>query len=500
MSLRIIIISISILLFTQAGYAQKPSWVDDASRKKQFDEKEYFTSFLIDSEIDKSSLVAQTKSLKALAQEQIRSILQIQLDQQVNSQKLPYYLVNTKEWQGDIEALTQYQHYYESGERQLYVLAYLKKNDLRKKYETIKTQCQQNITKALEKSRSKLKQKYYKDALKACLDGFAYLRKLELIDWAMATLNNAAPDPKDTFTQKKALSEQLIKVQNYKANSLASVASYIAQCLAIKAKNLDKPVQLLNFTYRNSGINSPFSRKFRQILKTALKGKNIEVAEVNNAILYDAFQRNAYQLKGSYWEDANQQIRLVILLEDGRSGKLITSMDVYLDQSALQQQGIRFKPAHYQKALAQIKIFNQNQSPTRGGLDLDVWTNKGKQNPIFVKGEEVKFYVKANKPCYLRFVYHLADGTTVLLLDNYYIGANKVNQVYEIPEVFECAAPFGLEILHLNAQSRQFANVSTQRVEGYKVIMGGISEFLKSSRGARNARAETKVLITTLQD
>ena len=499
---RKLIITIHIIfILAQSGLAQKPNWVDDASRRKLFDEKTYLTSFLIDSDVEKPAITAQTKDLKAFAQEQIQSLLQIKLDQQVNSQSLPYFLVDKKEWIASVQTIIQHQHYYDPSEKQLYVLAYLKKSDLQQKYVAAKAQYQQNITRTLEKSDGKLKQKYYKDALKTCLEGFADLRKLEFMHWALATLTSVAPDPKGIDSYKEKLHKQLTKIQQYKTNDLVTVANHLAQCLSIKVGGLDKPVQLLNFSYRNSGINSQFSRKFRQVLKAALNKKGIEVAEVNNAILYDAFQRNAYQLKGSYWEDANQQqVRLVTVLEEGSSGKLLTSLDVYLDQGPLRQQDIRFKPAQYQKALAQIKIFNQNQSPTRGGLELDVWTNKGKQNPIFVQGEDVKFYVKANKPCYLRFVYHLADGTTVLLLDNYYIGANKVNQVYEIPQVFECAAPFGLEILHLNAQSRQFGNVPTQRVEGYKVIMGGISEFLKSSRGARNARAETKVLITTLKN
>ena len=498
---KLIITICTTFVFAQVGLAQKPAWIDSASREKLFDEKAYLISFLIDSEVDKSAIASQAKDLKAFAQEQIQSLLQIKLDQQVNSQRLPYYLVNKKKWIANIQAFIQYQHYYDPDEKLLYVLAYLKKNALQQKYEAIKTQHHQNIGRALAKSQEKLQQKYYKDALKTCLEGFADLRKLEFVSWAIATLTNVVPDANDIDTHKKMLHKQLAKIQKYKTDDLAAVASYIAQCFSVKVGKLDKPVQLLNFSYRNSGINSQFSRKFRQVLKAALNKRSLEVAEVNNAILYDAFQRNTYQLKGSYWEEANpKQIRLVLLLEEGSSGKLITSLDVYLDQDALQNQDTRFKPAQYQKALSQIKIFNQNQSPSRGGLELDVWTNKGKQNPIFVKGEDVKFYVKANKPCYLRFIYHLADGTTVLLLDNYYIGANKVNQVYEIPQVFECAAPFGLEILHLNAQSRQFNDVSTERIEGYKVITGGILEFLKSSRGTRDARAETKVLITTLQN
>ena len=387
-------------------------------------------------------------------------------------------------------------------------MAYLKKSDLQKKYEELSSLYQEGITNALEKSRAKLQQKYYKGTLKACLNGFAYLRKLEFIHLAIATVtNNALSTVKSAPTElskvKELLKQQLIKIQAYNANNLTKVAEHLAQSLAIKVGSLKKPIQLLNFTYRNSGINSQFSSRFHQVLKSALQAKNIELAEVSNAILYDAFQRNTYQLKGCYWEQReSNQIRLVILLEEGSTGKLITSLDLYLNRSVLQKQKIRFVPANYRKALTQIKVFNQNQSPTRGGLELDVWTNKGKQNPIFIKGEEVKFYVKANKPCYLRFIYHLADGTTVLLLDNYYIGVNKINKVYEIPQVFECAAPFGLEILHLNAQARQFRGISIQKTEGYKVITGNIAEFLKSSRtsSSKNARAETKVLITTLDN
>ena len=39
MSLRIFITTLSIFVFTQAGIAQKPVWVEDTQRKKLFDEK-----------------------------------------------------------------------------------------------------------------------------------------------------------------------------------------------------------------------------------------------------------------------------------------------------------------------------------------------------------------------------------------------------------------------------------------------------------------------------
>merc|ERR1711916_40037 len=120
---------------------------------------------------------------------------------------------------------------------------------------------------------------------------------------------------------------------------------------------------------------------------------------------------------------------------------------------------------------------------------------------IYSEGETMKVYVKMGKPCYIRFIYHAADGSKVLLLDNYYIDASNVNKVYQIPEEFECTAPFGVETLQVNAQSAKFTPLNVREEYGYAFITDDLEEVIAKTRGFKKKEkvmlAEKRLMITT---
>jgi hypothetical protein len=139
-----------------------------------------------------------------------------------------------------------------------------------------------------------------------------------------------------------------------------------------------------------------------------------------------------------------------------------------------------------------------------GELQVEIITNKGKEGQIFSEGEMMKLFVRSNRECYLRFIYHLADGSKVLLLDNYYINRDKVNQVYELPYTFECAEPFGVETLQLNAQTQMFEPLTTRAESGYEFIQENTEQILVKTRGFKNKtgevlKAEEIVMFTTMK-
>ena len=136
---------------------------------------------------------------------------------------------------------------------------------------------------------------------------------------------------------------------------------------------------------------------------------------------------------------------------------------------------------------------------------MEIWTNKGDDNLLYTEGEKLKFYVRANKECYLRIVYHLADGQSVLMLDNYYIAENMTNKVVEIPFEFECAEPFGIETLQANAQTVEFQKLLTTRNDGYDFIDESLNDVLLNTRGFKKVvskdvqKAEKRLIFTTMK-
>jgi len=56
----------------------------------------------------------------------------------------------------------------------------------------------------------------------------------------------------------------------------------------------------------------------------------------------------------------------------------------------------------------------------------------------------------------VRLIYHLASKQRALLVNNYYIDESKVNLVYQIPQEFEIAAPYGVEVIQASVQTEEF--------------------------------------------
>ena len=182
----------------------------------------------------------------------------------------------------------------------------------------------------------------------------------------------------------------------------------------------------------------------------------------------------------------------------------MASAEAILPISWLEANSIGYLPENFENAYSRMKVFQTNEI-VKGDLNIEVWTNKGDDNLIFVEGERLKFYVRANKECYLRFVYHLADNQSVLLLDSYYIPSNMANKVVELPDEFECTEPFGVETLQVNAQTKPFEKLKTRDQYGYKFIEEPLNEVILSTRGFKKVepetidRAEKRIIFTTLK-
>jgi len=102
-------------------------------------------------------------------------------------------------------------------------------------------------------------------------------------------------------------------------------------------------------------------------------------------------------------------------------------------------------------------------------------------------------------------IYHLADNQSVLLMDNYYVAAHMANKVIELPDEFECAEPFGVETLQVNAQTEPFAALRTRDIDGYQFIDESLSDILIGTRGLKKVsqkpidKAEKRVIFTTMK-
>jgi hypothetical protein len=285
-------------------------------------------------------------------------------------------------------------------------------------------------------------------------------------------------------------------LRNSNKLSLDEAANFLAFGFSMQSGEMKTPVKLANFTYQDTPMGSPFSRRFRGMLEQSL----INQAHYN--VVDPEVKSQGMVLTGSYWEEGDK-LKVTALLRNETNGDAVASASCYIPIESLQQLSVDFKPENYKDAMTNMKMFAKDEM--KGGeLQVEVLTNKGKDGQIFSEGEMMKLFVRANRECYLRFIYHLADGSKVLLLDNYYINRDKVNQVYELPYTFECAEPFGVETLQLNAQTEVFEPLTVRSESGYDFIQENTEQILVKTRGFKKKegevlKAEEIVMFTTMK-
>ena len=186
-------------------------------------------------------------------------------------------------------------------------------------------------------------------------------------------------------------------------------------------------------------------------------------------------------------------------------GAITASVETTVENSVIQTANLSLKSQNFKEAFADQKVFRTDEV-IGGGLMLEAWTDKGDENTLYAEGDTMKVFVRVNIPCNIRFIYHLADGARVLLLDNHYIDQSKVNKVYEIPEEFVCAPPFGAEVLQVFASTAEFEKAETKNVDGYDVLVEDLDKFLVKTRGMKKIKddqkkilqAEQRIVITTM--
>ena len=279
--------------------------------------------------------------------------------------------------------------------------------------------------------------------------------------------------------------------------SIEEAAFYLAKSISVQTKDKSTMISLENFMFENSPMGSLFSLR----LKSALEQKLIQLGVRVSASIKD---ENTLILTGTYWEEP-ENLKVIALLRDQKSSELISSSECFISIEKINNLAITYLPVDYKNALIKEQLFAKNDV-VGGNMNIEIWTNKGEKNLIYTEGDILKLFIRVNKECYVRVVYHLADGQKVLLLDNYYINQDKVNKVYELPYTFECAAPFGIETLQLNAQATAFPSLGIKPEHGYDFITNDLAELIVNTRGFKKVastneeelRAEKRLVFTTM--
>lgn len=504
---------ISILCFSVAIsslLAQTPEWIQKQQRNLKFPDSKYLTGF------------AENKNQQGEAQDvfllKMKSYAQTDLVQGVQTTIESASTMNTREENNNFSQLfmlssvsssamtiagLEFETYYDKKAKTGYALAYADRSKVIGNYlnklSQLKTQCDQKLAQAKSttgNTAAQLKQ------LNSCLPLFREAEESQSLLYALKPSISEGELMLTAYTQLKTEVETLkAKLQTNVAPDISEAARMLAFIMADQMNEDVKQVRLLNLSYQDTRMGSSFSRRFAKDFEQQLQ------TEAKVSVVSDVTDPAQGQvpnfITGTYWEEGNT-LKIIVVLKNQQTNKTLASAETKLEIGWLTQNNLNYKPENFQEAYSNMKAFRTDELKG-GGLNADIWTNKGDENLIYSAGDKMKLFVRVNLECYIRVIYHLADGSRALLVDNYYVSSDKVNMVYQLPYEFECSEPFGIETLQLNAQTTVFEKLNVTNQDGYDFISDGLDKILVNTRGMKKVtsevmKAEKRVVITTMKN
>lgn len=382
----------------------------------------------------------------------------------------------------------------------VFALAFVSKDDLTAYYSAQLQHHLERLDELVKTASGHAASNRKEQALQAWYDCMPVLKQAEEA-LALLIIFGGSNDSDYTVKElREAIAAGFSSLKNSTSLSMAEAAAFLADGIKQQVKSPSKPVLLSNFTYRDTRMASPFSRKFSQILEQKLTAKGFRVfTEMSEP----ANTEGLLVMKGTYWDESSI-LNLIVVLKDLKTSETVAGMDIAIDKQKLAGENVDYLPHNFQQAMADQHVFMQDEL-VGGGLLLECWTDKGTESPIYVSGEKMKVFVRVNQPAYLRFIYYLADGKKTLLYDEFYIDASKMNKTVETPRQFVCTPPFGVETLQVLAQSEAFPVLKTEKIGGYDYILDDTKTLLIKTRGMMqemptDLKAEKRIVITTMKN
>jgi len=493
-------------------FAQEPAWVSYERRNAKFPNSRYLIGFSSETVVkeepredilERLSGYAKDKLVQSIVTD-IQSTIALEINTLNGETREELKSSSVSSANATIAGLKIETYFNDSKKETIaYAFAYAEKAEVIKYYENELKSYLDKFKTQFGIAENHIAQGNNQKALKILFGFQTQFREVEHAQMLLVTMtgdyNLSATKRSEMNLYKTKVEQKINAIRSNQQFSLEDAAYYIAFAMSTQIEDKSTPISINSFTFEDTPMGSPFSRRLKFAIEQKLTLEGFTVTNEAESV------PNLMILNGTYWEESDK-LKIITILRTKQDSKAVSSSECYLPKSTLMNNGIVYKPENYKQALINMKEFAANEV-VGGNLDIVLYTNKGKDNLIYTEGEILKLFVRANKECYLRIVYYLADGSKVLLLDNYYINRENVNKTYELPYTFECAEPFGVETLQLNAQSEPFEELYTEEQYGYEFITEGIASIQVKSRGfkkvkstkAEEIKAERRLVFTTMK-
>ncbi len=257
-----------------------------------------------------------------------------------------------------------------------------------------------------------------------------------------------------------------------------------------------KQILIDNFTFENRGVSTEFGESLTQTLRQQLQRRT----GLSVAMLQRDNQPADYFIRGSFVTIGNQiEIRAKLFNHQGIYQRDLVSSD--LPVAWVRKQELTYEsPKDASSLRVEEAVRTAMVSPSAGDFSVELQTNRGRQGVTYHEGERMVVKLRVSKPCVVRLIYVLEDGTQTLLFDNYRIDGQAVGQFVNVPNELECSSPFGQEFLLAFATTDTFAPLEIKKMNGFDVLTSELTNtVLQAVRGLRvkSVIVADKMQITT---
>jgi len=496
-------ITVVLILFHFSSFTQVPTWLDSDQRKALYPDAEYFTGFgeasLTKGELMEDNMKAARsyakQSLAESVQVIIESITVHNVSERNQEVQESYKQAVSSISSINLPGIKEETPYYDKKKKTTYAFAWVSKWRLAEYYQEqldiMTSKLEGKLQKAKYLSTANLKQQ----ALESYQECFPLLRQMEV---AVAMLVTIGIDPvgKLPYAYETEVNENISSISRNANLTLDEMCQLLAGSILVQLAENDKTIRLIPYAFEDTRITSELSARFGVLFESELTKEGLNVSTMG----IEGIQ-NPLLLTGSYWDDGNY-LKFIASIKELSTGKTIASTQNRVPKTRLIESGISWKPENFEETMTRRKIFTEEEIIGRG-LILDVWTNKGDENLLYVEGEIMTIHVKVNHACWLRFIYYLADGRKTQLIEDYYVDSDKVNQLIPMLDSGKCGPPFGVETFQVIAQTEKFLPLDIEKIGPYYVILNDTRETVRIVRGmARNNNhllfGEKRLVITTI--
>lgn len=294
------------------------------------------------------------------------------------------------------------------------------------------------------------------------------------------------------------LDTRIATLRGRPARDLSDATDSMARSLTRQGVSSLHRIAVSHFSYGATNLSSGFGRQVGLDLQRALANQDHPVASRGGR----PGRRPAdLAVRGAYLEEGDE-IRLSAIVREAATGRLVASAEARLPRAAVPAQ-LGIAPANLEQVLREQRVLREGEQLS-SGLQVEIWTDKGRGGVLYTEGEELRLYVRVNREAWVRLLYVLPNGAKVPIDQGYHVDAAHVNKVVAYPDSFAVVPPFGIEMIHATAFTAAPPPLAVVRrmIDGqrYDVVAGGLRAVVRTRgiyRQQNVALAEDVLTVTT---